>query len=108
MTAVERPSVGLVGAGHMGTGLGWALREGGHDVITTLAGRSARTAAMVAETGIATRPSLRDVVAEAAVLLVVTPPHASLPAAGAIAVARAGTGSRPLVADLNAISPPTP
>jgi 3-hydroxyisobutyrate dehydrogenase-like beta-hydroxyacid dehydrogenase len=107
MASDELPRVGLVGAGHMGAGLGWALREGGHDVITTLAGRSARTAAMVSEAGIATRPSLRDVVAEAAVLLVVTPPDASLAAADAIAVACAETARRPVVADLNAISPTT-
>ena len=37
----------------MGSGLGWALREGGADVVTTLAGRSPRTARLAAEAGIA-------------------------------------------------------
>ncbi|WP_127552517.1 hypothetical protein [Actinoplanes sp. OR16] len=36
--------IGLIGAGHMGSGLGWALRQGGHDVVTSLAGRSPRWA----------------------------------------------------------------
>jgi 3-hydroxyisobutyrate dehydrogenase-like beta-hydroxyacid dehydrogenase len=106
--------IGLVGAGHMGSGLGWALREGGHDVVTSLSGRSARTARLAAEAGlrIASRPV--DVVAEADVILVVTPPGAAIDAATEIA-AMAATPSvierlgqtRPVVADLNAISPTT-
>ncbi|MCU7727921.1 NAD(P)-binding domain-containing protein [Actinoplanes sp. KI2] len=97
--------VGLVGAGHMGSGLGWALREGGHDVVTSLAGRSARTAGLAREAGlrIVARPA--DVLAEADVVLVVTPPGAAVDAAREIA-ATTGTG-RPLVVDLNAISPAT-
>jgi 3-hydroxyisobutyrate dehydrogenase-like beta-hydroxyacid dehydrogenase len=99
--------IGLVGAGHMGTGLGWALREGGHEVFTTLTGRSARTASLVAQAGIPTRPDLAEVVCAADVLLVVTPPDAAVDAAMTIAAACQDTGARPLVADLNAISPAT-
>jgi len=97
--------IGLVGAGHMGSGLGWALREGGHDVVTSLAGRSARTASLAREAGlrIVARPA--DVLAEADVVLVVTPPGAAVAAAREIA---ATTGpARPLVVDLNAIAPST-
>lgn len=111
--------IGLVGAGHMGSGLGWALREGGHDVVTSLAGRSTRTASLAESAGlrIASRPV--DVLAEADVILVVTPPGAAVDAATEIAtmaasprvaerLARAGRGiARPLVVDLNAISPTT-
>ena len=46
-------TVGLIGTGHMGAGLGWALREGGHEVVTTLDGRSARTARLTRDAGIA-------------------------------------------------------
>lgn len=105
--AADATIVGLIGAGHMGSALGRALRTGGHPVITTLAGRSDRTAAIVVEAGLDTRPDLRRVVAEAAVLLVVTPPDAAVDAAEQIAAACAATGARPLVADLNAISPRT-
>ncbi|HEY9482694.1 MAG TPA: NAD(P)-binding domain-containing protein, partial [Micromonosporaceae bacterium] len=61
--------IGLIGAGHMGSGLGWALREGGHDVVTSLAGRSGRTVRLAENAGlrIASRPV--DVVAEADVIL---------------------------------------
>ncbi|GIF26881.1 3-hydroxyisobutyrate dehydrogenase-like beta-hydroxyacid dehydrogenase [Actinoplanes tereljensis] len=101
--------IGLVGAGHMGSGLGWALRDGGHDVVTSLAGRSDRTARLVAEAGlrVAARPA--DVLAEAAVILVVTPPGAAPAAAAEIAadpgLAKRSGNVRPLVVDLNAISP---
>jgi 3-hydroxyisobutyrate dehydrogenase-like beta-hydroxyacid dehydrogenase len=97
--------IGLVGAGHMGSGLGWALREGGHDVITSPAGRSARTARLAREAGLRLVARPADVLAEADVVLVVTPPGAALAAAREIA---ATTGpARPLVVDLNATSPAT-
>jgi 3-hydroxyisobutyrate dehydrogenase-like beta-hydroxyacid dehydrogenase len=98
-------TIGLVGAGHMGSGLGWALRQGGHAVVTTLAGRSARTARLAVEAGVTTLPDLTAVVAAADVLLVVTPPAEAEAAARAIAAA--ATEARPLVADLNAIAPST-
>lgn len=100
-------TVGLPGAGHMGAGLGWALREGGASVVTTLAGRSARTARLVADAGLTVLDSLDAVVAAADVILVVTPPAAARDAASAIADAARRTGGRPLVADLNAIAPST-
>ncbi|MEU4243762.1 NAD(P)-binding domain-containing protein [Actinoplanes sp. NPDC026619] len=98
--------IGLVGAGHMGSGLGWALRAGGHDVVTSLAGRSARTAGLAREAGLRTLPGLADVVAEADVILVVTPPGAAIDAATEIAATGAGATRKPVV-DLNAISPMT-
>jgi 3-hydroxyisobutyrate dehydrogenase-like beta-hydroxyacid dehydrogenase len=109
--------IGLVGAGHMGSGLGWALREGGHDVVTSLANRSPRTARLAHNAGLRVASSLVNVLAEADVILVVTPPGVAVDAATEIAtmaasssvaerLARAGRGSdRPLVVDLNAISP---
>lgn len=111
--------IGLVGAGHMGSGLGWALREGGHDVLTSLAGRSPRTARLAHNAGLRIASSPVDVLAEADVILIVTPPGVALAAAAEIAamaasssvaerLARAGRGTeRPLVADLNAVSPAT-
>jgi 3-hydroxyisobutyrate dehydrogenase-like beta-hydroxyacid dehydrogenase len=98
-------TIGLVGAGHMGSGLGWALRQGGHTVVTTLAGRSARTARLAAEAGVTALPHLAAVVAAADILLVVTPPAAAEAAAAAIAAAP--TPARPLIVDLNAIAPST-
>jgi 3-hydroxyisobutyrate dehydrogenase-like beta-hydroxyacid dehydrogenase len=100
-------TVGMVGAGHMGSGLGWALREGGHEVVTTLSGRSARTGNLARRAGLTILPDLADVVSAADVVLVVTPPGSALSAAAAIAAACREGGVTPLVADLNAISPST-
>jgi 3-hydroxyisobutyrate dehydrogenase-like beta-hydroxyacid dehydrogenase len=100
-------TIGLVGAGHMGAGVGWALRDGGDIVVTTLDGRSARTAALVDQAGLAVLPDLDAVLRAAAVILVVTPPDAAGAAATSIAEAATRTGARPLVADLNAVAPST-
>jgi 3-hydroxyisobutyrate dehydrogenase-like beta-hydroxyacid dehydrogenase len=100
-------TIGFVGAGHMGAGLGWALRQGGHDVVTTLAGRSVRTSKLVRQAGMGILPDLDAVVSAAQIVLVVTPPDAAVEAAAAIAAAGQSTGARPLVGDLNAISPST-
>ncbi len=100
-------TVGMLGAGHMGAGLGWALREGGVRVVTTLAGRSARTAKLVADAGLEPLDCLDAVVETADTVLVVTPPGAARDAAIQLAAAIARTGRRPLVADLNAIAPST-
>jgi len=91
----------------MGSGLGHALRSGGHPVVTTLQGRSDRTARLAHAAGLTVVSTLTDVVATAAVVLVVTPPGEALAAAADIATASANTDNRPLVADLNAIAPST-
>jgi 3-hydroxyisobutyrate dehydrogenase-like beta-hydroxyacid dehydrogenase len=100
-------AVGVFSAGHMGSALGWALREGGARVVTTLEGRSARTAGLAARAGLEPLPSLDALVRESRVVLVVTPPGAAPDAAGGLAAAARRTGARPLVAELNAIAPST-
>jgi 3-hydroxyisobutyrate dehydrogenase-like beta-hydroxyacid dehydrogenase len=100
-------TVGIVSAGHMGAGLGWALRTGGARVVSTLAGRTPRTARLAEAADLELLPSLAEVIAAADVVLVVTPPGAALDAATEIAAAARETGARPLVADLNAIAPST-
>jgi 3-hydroxyisobutyrate dehydrogenase-like beta-hydroxyacid dehydrogenase len=97
-------TIGLVGSGYMGSGLGATLRRNGHEVLTSTAGRSSRTVELVARAGIPTVPDLASLAGLCEVLLVVTPPAAALSAAHDIAsVARPGT----LVVDLNAVSPST-
>lgn len=103
-------TVGVVSPGHMGSGLGWALRQGGERVVTTVAGRSPRSAALAAAAGLEVLPDLASVLAVADVVLVVTPPGEALNAAEAIAgavMAKPHAGPPPLVADLNAIAPST-
>ena len=98
-------TIAIVSPGHMGAGLGGALRAGGAQVVATTAGRSARTRRLAE--GLELLPSLDEVIAVADVVLSVTPPAQALDVARSIAEAARRTGSQPLVADLNAVSPPT-
>jgi 3-hydroxyisobutyrate dehydrogenase-like beta-hydroxyacid dehydrogenase len=100
-------TIGLVGAGFMGSGIGATLKANGHEVITTLSGRSPRTSGLVRAAGLTTVPDTEALLRQADVVLVVTPPAAALDAAREIAAAARVTDARPLVADLNAISPST-
>jgi 3-hydroxyisobutyrate dehydrogenase-like beta-hydroxyacid dehydrogenase len=99
--------IGLVGAGYVGSGLAVSLMRGGHEVATSLAGRSARTRGLVERYGIGVVPDLATMVSTAEIVLVVTPPSAAIDAAADIAVAAKASGSRPVVVDLNAIAPST-
>lgn len=99
--------IGIVSPGFMGAGLGGALRAGGAHVVTTLQGRSARSERLAGAAGLEVLDTLDDLVATAEVILVVTPPGAAASAAEQIAKAADRTGTRPLVADLNAVAPTT-
>lgn len=99
--------VGIVSPGAMGSAIGAALREGGADVVTTVAGRSERTAHLARRAGLECLPDLDAVVREAEIVLSIAPPGEAEAIAGAIGDAATRTGARPLVADLNAISPAT-
>lgn len=99
--------IGLVGAGYMGSGIAVSLMRGGHEVATSLAGRSQRTRELVERYGIGVVPDLAALVSTAEIVLVVTPPGAALDAAQDIATAAKASGSRPVVVDLNAIAPST-
>jgi 3-hydroxyisobutyrate dehydrogenase-like beta-hydroxyacid dehydrogenase len=99
--------VGIVSPGFMGAGLGWALRQSGVRVVATVRGRSARTRRLAEEAGLELLPRLFDVLATADVVLSVTPPGQALAAAQTIANVARESGAKPVVADLNAISPAT-
>ncbi|HST25812.1 MAG TPA: DUF1932 domain-containing protein [Gaiellaceae bacterium] len=99
--------VGIVSAGAMGSAVGGALRRGGAEVVTTLAGRSERTSRLAREAGLECLPDLDAVVASAAVVLSIAPPDQAESIAAGLVAAAGRTGGRPLVADLNAVSPAT-
>jgi 3-hydroxyisobutyrate dehydrogenase-like beta-hydroxyacid dehydrogenase len=99
--------VGIISAGEMGSALGAALLEGGAEVVTTLAGRTERTARLAREAGLECLTDLDAVVRESDVLLSVAPPGRATAIAADVAAAASRTGSTPLVADLNAVSPAT-
>jgi 3-hydroxyisobutyrate dehydrogenase-like beta-hydroxyacid dehydrogenase len=98
-------TVAIVSPGHMGAGLGGALRGGGARVVATTAGRSERTRRLAA--GLEVLPNLDEVIMVADVVLSVTPPAQALPVAHSIAAAAGRTGATPVVADLNAVAPQT-
>jgi 3-hydroxyisobutyrate dehydrogenase-like beta-hydroxyacid dehydrogenase len=99
--------IGIVSPGYMGSGLGWALRQGGARVVSTVEGRSARTRNLASEAGLELLPSLSDVVRAARIVLIVTPPGDALEAARSVAAACTETDASPIVADLNAVAPST-
>jgi 3-hydroxyisobutyrate dehydrogenase-like beta-hydroxyacid dehydrogenase len=98
---------GIVSPGAMGSAVGVAYRTGGTRVVTTVADRSARTSGLAAQAGLELLPDLDAVVAESDVVLSIVPPGEAGATAAAIAAAAGRTGSHPLVADWNAISPAT-
>jgi 3-hydroxyisobutyrate dehydrogenase-like beta-hydroxyacid dehydrogenase len=98
-------TVAIVSPGHMGAGLGGALRAGGARVVATTAGRSERTRRLAA--GLELLPGLDEVITAADVVLSVTPPAQALGVAQSIAAAARRTGVAPVVADLNAVAPQT-
>ena len=100
-------TIGLVGAGFMGSALGAVFKTNGHDVVTSLSGRSARTARLVAAAGMATVDDLPTLVERSDVVVVVTPPGVALTVAREIGAAARTAGAHPFVADLNAVSPST-
>jgi 3-hydroxyisobutyrate dehydrogenase-like beta-hydroxyacid dehydrogenase len=101
---MRMPIVGLLSAGQMGAALGAALRGGGAQVLTTLEGRSERTANLAKQAGLTVLPTFREVVEESEIVLSVTPPGAAAENAGRIAAA---APADKVVADLNAVSPAT-
>lgn len=100
-------TIGLVGAGAMGSALGAGWIAGGAVVVTCAAGRSERTRGLVDAAGIGTVADLDELVAASDMVVSVVPPGAALVAAGDVAAAATRTGARPLVVDLNAVAPTT-
>ena len=96
-------TVGIVSPGAMGSALGRAWAAGGVRVVATVAGRSERTRGLAQ--GLELLGSLADVVQAADVVVSVCPPAAA-PAVLEEVLDVAG-GARPVLADLNAVSPVT-
>lgn len=98
-------TIGVLSPGAMGAALGRAWQRGGAQVVTTVAGRSARTHQLAA--GLDWLDSFDAVVAAADVIASVVPPAQVLANAEQIAESARRQGVSPVVADLNAVSLPT-
>ena len=97
--------IGLLGSGDMGHAVGRALKSHGREVVTCLAGRSARSRDLAAAAGIGEVADLDALVRGADLVLSIVPPAAALGVAGEAAAAIARTGAAPPYADCNAVSP---
>jgi 3-hydroxyisobutyrate dehydrogenase-like beta-hydroxyacid dehydrogenase len=100
-------TVGIVSPGAMGSAVGAAYLAAGNRVVTTVAGRSARTVELAEQAGLELLSDLDRVVGESELVLSIVPPGEAGRTAEAIAAAAGRSGARPLVADWNAVSPAT-
>src|SRR5947207_5617018 len=105
MTA--QPIIGIISPGDMGHALGAVLVQHGLRVLTSLQGRSPRTVALARQAGITDVGDDATLVRETDILLSVLVPAQAHAFAERIAAAMRATGSTPLFADCNAISPRT-
>jgi 3-hydroxyisobutyrate dehydrogenase-like beta-hydroxyacid dehydrogenase len=97
----EREIIGLLNPGEMGAAFGQRLTSSGHTVLWASDGRSEETAARAKAAGLTDAGSVRQLTADAAVILSICPPHAALDVAWAV------HGFTGLYVDANAISPGT-
>ena len=100
-------TVGVLSAGAMGSAVGAALTRGGERVVTTLSGRSERTAQLAERAGLELLPDLASVVRTSEVVLSIVPPEAVGTVVAAIADSAEREGMSPIIADLNAVAPAT-
>jgi len=104
---VDKQIIAVIAPGDMGGGVGQALTQADHDVVTTLAGRSAASRARAERCGFRELPDLDQVVGEASLILSILPPASAIELAEQVAGAMTRTGARPTYMDCNAVSPTT-
>ncbi len=95
--------VGVLGLGSMGAGVAHDLHASGFQVISTLAGRSARSQERAAAAGVRLLGSLAEVVAAADTFLSIVPADQAEPLAASVADAM--TGKALHFVDCNSITP---
>ena len=98
-------TVAVVAQGTMGAGVGAALVRGGAEVITSLEGRSADSAARARAAGM--QPASDPDMAQADFILSIVPPGDALAFAERMAPHLRTAGRKPVFADLNAVNPDT-
>lgn len=99
---MSKPVVAVIAQGTMGAGVGWRLAQGGADVITSLAGRSAGSGERAAKAGMR---SVTDAeIAAADIILSIVPPSEAMALAERLAPLLAAATRKPLYIDCNAVS----
>ena len=97
--------IAILSPGEMGHSVGRCLLAGGFDVATCLTGRSERTRTLTAAAGIRDEPDLDELVRNTDLILAILVPDQARALAGQVAEVMKRTGSSPVYADCNAISP---
>lgn len=100
-------TVGILSPGAVGSAVGAAYLAGGARVVTTLAGRGPRSAALARAAGLEELPDLDAVVSGSDLILSIVPPGRARAAAESIAVAAGRTSCTPLLVEANGVSPAT-
>jgi 3-hydroxyisobutyrate dehydrogenase-like beta-hydroxyacid dehydrogenase len=105
--AAHLPTVGILFPGEMGSTLGRHLLSRGVRVVTTLEGRSARSAQLSQAAGLEMLDSVCEVVTQADVLVSVVTPAAATAVARRVATELPMRRGRTLYVDINSVSPGT-
>jgi 3-hydroxyisobutyrate dehydrogenase-like beta-hydroxyacid dehydrogenase len=101
------PVIAIIAPGEMGSAVGRRLGEHGGRVLTSLAGRSAASAARAQRAGFVVIDGDQRLVDEADVVLSIVPPGEAVALAERLAPALARAAGKPIYVDCNAISPET-
>jgi L-threonate 2-dehydrogenase len=107
-TSIEEfmtPTVAVIAPGAMGAAVGRRLSDKGVKVLTSLAGRSAETAARAKSAGMAAAGD--DEIAASDFILSILPPGDALALAARFAPALTESNAKPVYVDCNAINPKT-
>lgn len=99
---MSKPVVAVIAQGTMGAGIGWRLAQGGADVITSLAGRSAGSGERAAKAGMRSVTDAEIVAAD--IILSIVPPSEAMALAERLAPHLAAAPRKPLYIDCNAVS----
>lgn len=99
------PTIAVIAQGSMGAGVARRLTDNGVRVLTSLAGRSAASAARAKDAGMVDASDAE--IAAADVILSIVPPGDALPFAQRLAPALTAATGKPLYVDCNAVSPDT-
>lgn len=99
--------IAILSPGDMGSAVGGALGEHGHEVITCLAGRGEGSRMRAERASMHDAGDLASMVSRADIVLSILPPEAAMDTARKVAAAMAAAGRTPPFADCNAVSPET-
>ena len=100
-------TIAVIAMGEMGSGVARRLHERGATVITSLAGRSAASAARAEKAGAIAVSTDDELVAQAAYILSIVPPGDAVALADRLAPAISRAARKPIYVDCNAVSPQT-